>query len=128
MVVNCINAIRNCCAATPAQAQLDQDQAVGVKSNRTGIGTRVTVTAKTDPEAAKPLVQVEEVRSGGSYYSQNDLRMHFGLDQAETVETVEIRWPSGQKDTWKNLAANKLYVLAEGGKLVKTESMTGWKK
>jgi hypothetical protein len=103
-------------------------KAMGVKSNRTGIGARVTVTAKTDPTAAKPLVQIDEVRSGGSYYSQNDLRLHFGLDKAEAVESIEIRWPSGQVDTWKNLGANKLYVLAEGGKLVKTETMTGWKK
>ena len=88
----------------------------------------MTVTAKNDPAAAKPLVQVDEVRSGGSYYSQNDLRLHFGLDKAETVDSIEIRWPSGQVDTWKKLEANKLYVLAEGGKLLKAETMAGWKK
>jgi hypothetical protein len=129
IVVNCVNTYPQLlrCDATVKRNWI-KVKAVGVKSNRTGIGARVTVTAKTDPAAAKPLVQVDEVRSGGSYYSQNDLRLHFGLDKAEIVDSIEIRWPSGQVDTWKKLAANKLYVLAEGGKLVKTESMTGWKK
>jgi hypothetical protein len=129
IVVNCVNTypqLLRCDAAV--KRNWIKVKAIGVKSNRTGIGARVTVTAKTDPAAAKPLVQVDEVRSGGSYYSQNDLRLHFGLDKAEMVESVEIRWPSGQVDTWKSLAANKLYVLAEGGKLVKAEAMTGWKK
>jgi hypothetical protein len=129
IVVNCVNTypqLLRCDAAV--KRNWIKVKAIGVKSNRTGIGARVTVTAKTDPAATKPLVQVDEVRSGGSYYSQNDLRLHFGLDKAEMVESVEIRWPSGQVDTWKSLAANKLYVLAEGGKLVKAEAMTGWKK
>jgi hypothetical protein len=129
VVVNCVNTYPQLLLCDAAiKRNWIKIKTVGVKSNRTGIGARVTVTAKTDPKAAKPLVQVDEVRSGGSYYSQNDLRLHFGLDKAETADTVEIRWPSGQRDTWKNLAANKLYVLAEGGKLVKTESMSGWKK
>jgi hypothetical protein len=129
IVVNCVNAYPQLlrCDATIKRNWI-KVKAIGVKSNRTGIGARVTLTAKTDPKAAKPLVQVDEVRSGGSYYSQNDLRLHFGLDTAETADSIEIRWPSGQVDTWKNLAANKLYVLAEGGNLVKTETMTGWKK
>jgi hypothetical protein len=50
------------------------------------------------------------------------------VDKAETVDAVEIRWPSGQVDSWKNLAANKLYTLAEGGKLVKAEALANWKK
>ncbi len=128
IVVNCVNTYPQLlrCDATVKRNWI-KIKVIGVKSNRTGIGARVTVTAKTDPGAAKPLVQVDEVRSGGSYYSQNDLRLHFGVDKAETVDSIEIRWPSGQVDTWKKLAANKLYVLAEGGKLVKTETMAGWK-
>src|SRR6202012_817160 len=82
---------------------------IGVKSNRTGIGARIKVTTKT-------LVQVEEVRSGGSYYSQSDLRVHFGLDQAEMVDSLEVRWPSGQVDRYRNLVVNRLYVVTEGGK------------
>jgi hypothetical protein len=94
---------------------------VGTKSNRTGIGARLVVTAQTDPKAVKPMVQIDEVRSGGSYYSQNDLRAHFGLDQAKKVDSVEIRWPSGVVDTLKDLAVNRLYVIQEGGKILKTD-------
>ena len=54
------------------------------------------------------------MRSGGSYFSQNDLRLHFGLDKAAKADTVEIAWPSGTKDVLKGLAANKLYVIHEG--------------
>ena len=63
---------------------------------------------------------MEELRSGGSYFSQNDLRMHFGLDQAKKVDMVEIRWLSGQVDQLKNLDANQLYVIQEGGKILKS--------
>ena len=73
------------------------------------------VTAKTSPTAEHPLVQIEELRSGGSYFSQNDLRLHFGLDQAKKVDSVEMRWLSGQVDQFHNLDSNKLYVLEEGG-------------
>jgi hypothetical protein len=93
----------------------------GVKSNRSGIGTRVTVTAKTKPDAAKPLAQMDELRSGGSYFSQNDLRMHFGLEQAAKVDLVEIKWLSGQVDRLKDLEVNRLYVIQEGGKILKAE-------
>jgi hypothetical protein len=93
---------------------------VGTRSNRTGIGARIVVTAENVP--GKPLKQVEEVRSGGSYYSQNDLRIHFGLDAA-TKADVEIAWPSGAKDALKGLDANRLYVVEEGGKVLKTMPM-----
>ncbi len=101
---------------------------VGTKSNRTGIGVRVKVTAKTDPDSEQPLSQIDEVRSGGSYYSQNDLRVHFGLDRAKSVELVEIRWPSGQVDTFENLEVNRLYTIQEGGKILKAEELTGVKR
>jgi enediyne biosynthesis protein E4 len=101
---------------------------VGVKSNRTGIGSRVIVTAKTLPDANKPLVQMDELRSGGSYFSQNDLRMHFGLDQAKKVDLLEIRWLSGQVDQLKNLDVNQLYVIQEGGKILKSGPLPVAKK
>jgi hypothetical protein len=63
---------------------------------------------------------MEELRSGGSYFSQNDLRMHFGLDQATKVDMVEVRWLSGQIDQFKNLDVNQLHVLQEGGKILKS--------
>jgi hypothetical protein len=59
---------------------------------------------------------IDEVRSGGSYFSQSDLRLHFGLDQAKTVDVLEVRWPSGQVDTFKDLATDRLYLVEEGSK------------
>jgi hypothetical protein len=101
---------------------------VGVKSNRTGIGTRVIVTAKTKPDAPKPLAQMDELRSGGSYFSQNDMRMHFGLEHAAKVDMVEIRWLSGQVDQLKDLDVNRLYVIQEGGKILSAEELKPAKK
>jgi enediyne biosynthesis protein E4 len=85
----------------------------GVKSNRSGIGARV----KCVTEDAS---QIEEVRSGGSYYSQNDLRVHFGLGKRDKVKTLEIRWPGGQVDTLSDIAANQFIYVKEGVGLVRT--------
>jgi len=124
IAVNCVNAIPQ---LLRCDSTLDRNwikiRLVGVKSNRTGIGTRVIVTAKTLPNAEKPLVQMDELRSGGSYYSQNDMRMHFGLEQATKVDSVEIRWLSGQVDQVKDLDVNRLYVIQEGGKILKAEEL-----
>jgi hypothetical protein len=124
IAVNCVNAIPQLlrCDSTLNRNWI-KIKLVGVKSNRTGIGTRVIVTAKTIPGATKPLVQMDELRSGGSYFSQNDMRMHFGLENATKVEMVEIRWLSGQIDQLKNLEVNRLYVIQEGGKILKTEAL-----
>jgi enediyne biosynthesis protein E4 len=80
---------------------------VGTKSNKAAIGARVTVTAGD-------LVQFNEVRSGSSYLSQNDLRLHFGLGAHTTIDAVEIAWPSGAKETYKNLPADFIYKVVEG--------------
>jgi hypothetical protein len=128
-VVNCVNAspqlLRN---DSTIQRNWIKLRLVGKASNRTGIGARVTVTATTAPQeesgsCKQPMKQIDEVRSGGSYFSQNDLRMHFGLDKATQVDVVEIVWPSGAKDTLHNLTANQLYVVEEGGKILKTMPM-----
>jgi hypothetical protein len=129
IVVNCVNAppqLLRCDASI--QRNWIKLRLVGKKSNRTGIGARVIVTATTSPQEVsgtckQPMQQIDELRSGGSYYSQNDLRMHFGLDRATQADSVEIQWPSGAKDTLKNLAANHLYVVEEGGKILKTVAM-----
>lgn len=125
VVVNCVNAYPQLlrCDRTSSAKQRNwiKLRLVGTKSNRTGIGARLTVTATNMP--GKPLAQIDEVRSGGSYYSQNDLRLHFGLDSATKADTVEIVWPSGTHDTLKDLAANHLYVVEEGGKVLKTMAM-----
>lgn len=91
-------------------------QLTGSKSNRAAIGARIRLTAGG-------MTQIEEVRSGGSYLSQNDLRPHFGLDSATKIESVEIRWPSGIIDTLKNLAADKFYAVLEGKGLVDPEQV-----
>jgi hypothetical protein len=88
----------------------------GTRSNRTGIGARVRVVARTQADTPEPLVLIDEVRSGGSYFSQNDLRLHFGLDRARMIDLLEVRWPSGQIDTFNNLPADRLYLVEEGAK------------
>ncbi len=125
VVVNCVNSLPQllrCDAvvgAAPARNWI-KVRTVGVKANRSGIGARISVTTTV---GGKPFVQVEEVRSGGSYYSQNDLRIHFGLDRAVKADLVEIRWPSGTVDRLRDLEANHLYVVQEGGKILKTMPM-----
>ncbi|WP_263382564.1 CRTAC1 family protein [Granulicella arctica] len=121
VVVNCVNSLPQLlrCDSTTGRNWI-KIRTVGVKANRSGIGARISVTTQT---SGKPFVQVEEVRSGGSYYSQNDLRIHFGLDRAMKADAVEIWWPSGTVDTLKNLDANHLYVIQEGGKVLRTMAM-----
>ena len=120
VVVNCVNSLPQLLRCdTTIKRNWIKIRTVGTKSNRSGIGTRVIVTTLSS-NAAKPFVQLDEVRSGGSYYSQNDLRLHFGLDSATKAETVVLKWPSGAVDTLKNLSANHLYVVEEGGKVLKT--------
>src|SRR6202021_908723 len=124
IAVNCINSIPQLlhCTSTLHRNWI-KTKLVGTKSNRPGIGSRVIVTAKNIAGAEKPMVQMDELRSGGSYFSQNDLRMHFGLDQATKVDSVEIRWLSGQVDRLTNLDANRLYVIQEGGKILKSDEL-----
>lgn len=81
---------------------------VGKRSNRSAIGARVRCVAGT-------LSQIDEVRSGGSYLSQNDLRLHFGLGHRASVDLLEIQWPSGTVDRLKNVAANQFLRVEEGG-------------
>jgi hypothetical protein len=80
---------------------------VGVKSNRDGIGARVKVVSGD-------LTQIDEVRSGGSYISQSDLRLHFGLERRTKIDLVEIRWPSGVVDKITNANVNKIITVKEG--------------
>jgi enediyne biosynthesis protein E4 len=82
---------------------------VGTRSNRSAIGARVRCVAG-------PLSQIGEVRSGGSYLSQNDLRLHFGLRGQASIDLIEVHWPSGALDQWRNIPANQFLRLQEGGK------------
>jgi hypothetical protein len=78
----------------------------GVKSNRSAIGAHVRVTAGD-------LVQTAEVRSGGSYLSQSDLRLHFGLGGAAKVDKVEIVWPGGATQSEGALSVDKIHAIRE---------------
>lgn len=82
-------------------------QLIGVKSNRATLGAVVTLGQGADRRE-------QEVRSGGGYVSQSDLRLHFGLGNAMKAETIAIRWPNGWVETLKDLPGNQYYVVREG--------------
>jgi len=82
-------------------------EAVGTRSNRSGIGAKVYCSAGK-------RVQVDEVRSGGSFLSQNDLRVHFGLGRESSAELIRVVWPSGAVDELRNVAANRVVTVREG--------------
>src|SRR6185503_19021274 len=79
----------------------------GTKSNRGGIGTRLTLTTGGHR-------QVRDVQSGSSYLAQNDLRAHFGLGQSTRADQLEIRWPGGATEVVENLPANHVITVREG--------------
>ena len=81
-------------------------QLTGMRSNRSAIGARVTV--KTGSH-----VQYSEVRSGGSYLSQNDLRLHFGLGESKTIDSIEIVWPSGIHQVLKDQLVDRVVQIQE---------------
>jgi enediyne biosynthesis protein E4 len=62
--------------------------------------------------------QVDEVQSGSSYLSQNDLRLHFGLGAQKVVERLQIRWPNSNPETFENLRADHIYTVVEGRGIV----------
>jgi enediyne biosynthesis protein E4 len=80
---------------------------LGTRSNRSGIGARVRVTSGEHSQS-------DEVRSGGSYLSQNDLRLHFGMGSATRADQVEIRWPNGHIDLLRDVEADQLIWVREG--------------
>ena len=80
---------------------------IGTKSNRAAIGARVTVKAGD-------LSQFNEVRGGSSLFSQNDLRLHFGLGEHAMMNRVKIAWPSGKTESYENLPADLIYTIVEG--------------
>jgi hypothetical protein len=86
----------------------------GTKSNRLALNARIKITAGG-------VTQTDEIHSGGSYLSQNDLRVHFGLGSATKIDSVEIRWPSGAIDRIGSLAADQFYSVLEGRGIVPAE-------
>jgi len=80
---------------------------VGVKSNRSGIGARVTVVSGD-------LTQTDEVRSGDSYLSHSDLRLSFGLEKRTKVDSIQVLWPSGVVDKISGVGVNRIVTIKEG--------------
>src|SRR5579859_2694329 len=78
----------------------------GTKSNRLAIGARIKLTAGG-------VTQTEQIRSGGSYLSQSDLRVHFGLGATTKIDSIEIHWPSGVVDLIKSIEPDKFYSILE---------------
>jgi hypothetical protein len=89
---------------------------VGTRSNRSAIGARVRVVTGSH-------AQMEEVVSGSSFMSHNDLRLHFGLGAAKVVETLEVTWPSGVKESFPNVAASQFLILREGSGTLERRSV-----
>jgi hypothetical protein len=120
VVVNCVNDFPQLlrCDSTLKKNWI-KVRTIGTKSNRSGIGARLRCVTRVAGEQ-EPHSQIDEVRSGGGYYSQNDLRVHFGIGTAEKVELLEIRWPSGQVDALKDLKANRLYYIREADGVTRT--------
>jgi enediyne biosynthesis protein E4 len=79
---------------------------VGTRSNRSAIGARVRITTGA-------RTQMREIKSGGSYLSQSDLRAHFGLGSADRVEVLEVRWPSGRVQSLKDVRPNQVLTVRE---------------
>jgi hypothetical protein len=88
----------------------------GTKSNRLALNARVKIVAGG-------MTQTGEVHSGGSYLSQNDLRLHFGLGSATKIDSVEIHWPSGVVDRRGPLAADQFYSVLEGHGIVPADEI-----
>jgi len=86
---------------------------LGTKCNRTAIGARVRVMTGKH-------VQMDEVHSGDSVMSQSDLRLHFGLGKVETVDTIEVKWPTTQKiERFTQVKANQIITIREGEGMIK---------
>ncbi len=85
---------------------------VGTKSNRDGIGAKVTIASASGRQS-------NTVRSGSSYTSQSDLALVFGLAQDAVVNSIEVAWPSGTKQTFRNVPANQFLTIDESRGIVK---------
>lgn len=86
-------------------------QLEGVTSNRLALNARIRVFAGD-------LVQLSEVLSGGSYLSQNDLRVHFGLGSHARLDKAEVTWPDGKIEILRNLAADRFYTVRESAGVI----------
>jgi len=118
-VINCVNDVPRLvrCDSTLKHNWI-KVRTIGTKSNRSGIGARLRCVAQI-PGETKPHSQIDEVRSGGGYLSQSDLRVHFGIGKAEKVNLIEIKWPSGAVDTLKDIKPNQVIYVKEGEGIIR---------
>ncbi len=87
---------------------------IGTKCNRTAIGARVRVITGTH-------AQMDEVHSGSSVMSQSDLRLHFGVGKAQTIDAIEVKWPTTQKaERFTAVKVNQILTIREGSGIVAT--------
>jgi hypothetical protein len=91
---------------------------VGTKSNRDAMGARIRVVSGE-------ISQIREIAGGGSYLSQSDLRANFGLGKATVAQNVEINWPSGQKQSFHDVPADKFYLITEGKNELRLQQFAG---
>jgi hypothetical protein len=80
---------------------------LGTRSNRSGIGARVML--KTDARELN-----DEVRSGSSYISNSDMRVHFGLGTTTQIQYIEVHWPSGLAERFRNVPVDRIVTVREG--------------
>ncbi len=79
----------------------------GTRSNRDALGARIKLRAGA-------LNQIREISAGGSFSSHSDLRAHFGLGAAARADSIEIQWPSGLHQTFRDVEADRFYRIEEG--------------
>jgi hypothetical protein len=87
---------------------------VGTRSNRDALGARIRVKAGG-------ISQIREIAAGGSYLSQSDLRAHFGLGPSTRIDSVEVSWPSGGRQEFHNVRADRFYLIEEGKPAIGTQ-------
>ena len=86
---------------------------IGTRSNRGAIGARISVTTSK-------MTQIDEVHAGGSYNSTNDTRLHFGLGNEATISKIEVLWPSGLRQEFREIPGDAIYEIKEGEPIRKT--------
>ncbi|MFN8686325.1 MAG: ASPIC/UnbV domain-containing protein, partial [Acidobacteriota bacterium] len=106
IVITNLNATPTVLRRTGARRNLLKLSLRGSRSNRSAFGARVTVTSGK-------LSLVQELASGGSYFSQHETALYFGLGASTVADRVEVRWPNGAKETWRNLDSTHPHELLE---------------
>jgi enediyne biosynthesis protein E4 len=94
---------------------------VGTKSNRDAMGARIRISTGG-------ISQVREIYGGGSYLSQSELRANFGLGKSTLIETVTVEWPSGARQSFKDVEANKFYRIEEGAGTMQLQTRKAYGK